>query len=339
MQKNETIPGVPDCAANPVGSLKKMFVDTTMGQRIAAGQCPVRRAVFLKPHGVVKADFIVMPGLEPQYKKGIFKYEQFEAWVRFSSDTVPGVPDLRTTVGCAIKLFNVPGKKLLDPDNDCLTADFLLQNMDVFFVDTAVDMCEFTTAGVVNHDYGAYLKSHPVTSQILDDMQKNVRSCLSTPYWSGLPYAFDERAIKYKLEPIPPPFSVPASQNNKDYLAADLQARLNLGEAQFKFMIQFSNDPVKMPVDRATVRWNEKESVPIQLATLVIRMQDILAQGQVFYGENLSYNPWRTLSEHKPLGTINEARKTVYKTGADLRRHLNGVTPTEPGAARQLANP
>jgi hypothetical protein len=72
--------------------------------------------------------------------------------VRFSSDTVPTSPDLKTTCGIAIKLFGVPGPKLLAPDEDATTHDFLLQNHDVFFVDTARDMCEFTEAGVVHGD-------------------------------------------------------------------------------------------------------------------------------------------------------------------------------------------
>ncbi len=330
LPKISTSSVLPDCATDPVGNLKKMFIDMTMGPRINAGQCPVHRAVFLKPHGVVKADFIMLPGLPEKYRVGIFAHEQFNAWLRFSSDTVPGNPDLKTTAGVGIKLFAVPGKKILEGDEDAGTADFLLQNMNVFFVDTAQDMCEFTRAGVVEHNYNAYLDTHPVTKKILGQMEKVVRSCLTTSYWSGLPYAFGSEYVKYKLEPIPPPYSAPPSQNNNDYLQADLQARLNMAEAQFKFMVQFQTDPEKMPLDKATVAWSETESEPVQLATIVIHKQDITIQGQDSYGENLSFNPWRTLKEHMPKGSINDARRVVYKAGADLRRFKNGVPVVEP---------
>lgn len=336
-EKQPTSP-IPDCN-DPAKSLQKMFIDTTMGTRINAGQCPVRRAVFLKPHGVAKADFIMMPDLPAEYKVGIFAYEKFEAWLRFSSDTVPGNADLKTTTGVGIKLFGVPGEKLMESEPDANTADFLMQNMDIFFVDTAKDMCEFTTAGVVNHDYDTYLKAHPTTAKILDEMEKVVPSCLTTNYWSGLPYSFGDRFVKYKLEPISPPFSTPPSQNSKDYLQADLQARLNMGEAQFKFMVQFRTNPETMPLDKATVRWSESESVPVQLATIVIRKQDITLQGQDAYGENLAFNPWRTLKEHKPQGSISDARKTVYEAGANLRRYKNGVAAVEPITPRQLNRP
>ncbi|MBL7690731.1 MAG: hypothetical protein JNM41_03995 [Flavipsychrobacter sp.] len=326
----------PDCSTDPIGSLKQMFINTTMGTRVKAGQCPVRRAVFLKPHGVVKAEFIVLPGLPAKYRVGIFAHEKFEAWMRFSSDTVPGNPDMKTTVGVGIKLFGVPGKKLLSQDEDATTADFLLQNMNVFFVDTAKDMCEFTKAGVVDHDYDKYLKAHPVTKKILDEMQKVVPSCLTTPYWSGLPYSFGKEYVKYKLVPVAPPFGAPAQQNGPDYLAADMQARLSMGEAQFQFMVQFRTHPDKMPLDKATVAWDEQLSPPVPLATIVIRQQDINAQGQASYGENLSFNPWRTLQEHMPQGSISEARKVVYQAGADYRRYLNGEPAVEPDAPRQL---
>jgi len=338
LQQKATSSG-PNCGADPVGALKQTFIDMTMGTRINAGQCPVRRAVFLKPHGVTKADFIITPGLPQEYRVGIFALDNLQAWVRFSSDTVPGAPDLKTTVGVGIKLFGVPGKKLLPGDEDATTADFILQNMDVFFVDTAMDMCEFTYAGAVEHDYDKYLDSHPITKKILGEMAKVVPSCLTTPYWSGLPYAFGNRFVKYKLEPIPPPFGAPPGQNSKDYLQADLQARLNMGEAQFRFMVQFQTDPSTMPLDKATVQWSEEASPPIQLATLVIRQQDITAQGQELYGENLSFNPWRTLKEHEPQGSISDVRKVVYQAGAALRHFKNGIPNVEPEAPRQLNQP
>lgn len=137
-------PPTADCGDDPVAALKTMFVDLVMGSRISAGQDPVLRPVFLKPHGVAHGTFTVRPDLPEHLRVGLFQHAEFPAWVRFSSDTLPTLPDLRTTVGIAIKLFDVPGEKLLEPEEDATTHDFLLQNHDVFFVDTARDMCEFT---------------------------------------------------------------------------------------------------------------------------------------------------------------------------------------------------
>lgn len=110
-----------------------MFIDRTMGPRIAAGQCPVRRAVFLKPRGIAKADFIVTPGLPSKYQISIFSLKKFDEWVRFSSDTVPSAPDLKTTVGIGIKLFNVPGNKILEEDENAVTAIFFVKEYECVF--------------------------------------------------------------------------------------------------------------------------------------------------------------------------------------------------------------
>ena len=150
-----------NCDSDPVGALTRMFVNVTMGPRILAGQRPVHRAVFLKPHGIVRARFIVAPDLPADFRVGVFLGSEYPCWVRFSSDTLPLVPDLCTTMGMAIKLFDVPGKKLLPGEESSLTQDFLLQFIDRFFVPNATEMCRFTCAGVVDHDYDAYINCAP----------------------------------------------------------------------------------------------------------------------------------------------------------------------------------
>lgn len=327
--------GPTDCD-DPIASLRTMFVDLVQAKRIAAGQSPALRPVFLKPHGVARATLTVRPDLPDDLRVGVFAGTAYDAWVRFSSDTLPTVPDLKTTVGIGIKLFGVPGPKLLAPDTDATTQDFLLQNMDVFFVDTAAAMCAFTRAGVVEHDYDSYLEAHPTTKAILDAMQKVVPSCLTTPYWSGLPYRFGaDRYVKYKLLPVSAAEpATPADENDPYYLHADLRARLLAGEATFALQVQLRTDDATMPLDEATVRWEESESEPVTVATLTVHRQDVDSRGQAAYGENLAYNPWHALAEHEPVGSISDARKVVYQASADQRRDVNGVPLGEPTTPR-----
>ncbi len=321
-----------DCTQDPIGNLRRMFVDIVQSRRIKLGQSPARRPVFLKPHGVAHGHFEVRPDLPEDLRVGVFARHRFRAWVRFSSDTLPTNPDLKTTCGIGIKLFDVPGEKLLGGGD---TQDFLLQNFDVFFVDTAVDMCEFTKAGVVGGNYEPYLHAHPVTNRILKEMQKVEDSVLTATYWSGLPYAFGAgRFVKYKLEPETQDGTQPP--NDPDYLAADLARRLRAGEARFRFMVQFQSNPETMPLDRATVRWEESQSQPVHVATLILPRQDIEALGQASYGENLAFNPWHSLAEHAPQGSISEARKVVYAASAQERRDANGVPVREPGEPRPV---
>ncbi len=322
---------------NPSGDLKRMFVDVVQDGRIAKGQSPARRPVFLKPHGVASGTFLIKDDLPEKLRVGIFALKTLPAWVRFSSDTLPSVPDFKMTCGLAIKVFDVPGQKLLD---DGTTQDFLFQNHDVFFVDTAKDMCEFTKAGVIEGDYAPYLKSNPQTKRILDEMMKVVPSPLTISYWSVLPYSFGPNGfVKYKLEPEQESESRVVSGHEPDYLAAELIHRLSSADARFKFMVQFQTDEKKMPLDKATVRWLESESQPIHVATLILPRQDITAPGQASYGENLSFNPWHCLKEHTPQGSLSAARKVVYEASAANRRNINGIPTREPKDARPVANP
>lgn len=309
--------------------------------RIAKGQSPALRPVFLKPHGIAAAEFRILPKLPKEVQFGLFGTPgaTYKAYVRLSSDTLPTLGDFTSTLGIGIKLFGVEGDKLIgDPEDR--TFDFLLQNAEVFFVDTAADMCAFTKAGVVDGDYGPYLAKHPKTKALLDAMARPVASTLSETYWSCLPFKFGGNGFaKYKLVPdltLPPPS---ASPNDPSYLAADLAERLRAGEARFKFMVQLRTDPAAMPLDEATVPWPEKLSEPIHVADLVLPMQDVTARGQATYGDNLAMDIWRATEDHAPVGTIADVRRAVYAASAAQRRNVNGVPLGEPSSPRPVMSP
>lgn len=334
--KTNTIPPCFDQASQAPERLTEMFVGIAQEGRIKRGQIPAERAVFRKLHGVASAKLVMEKNIPAKLKVGIFKHESLQAWVRFSSDTTPTSPDLYSTLGIGIKLFGVPGHKALGDDGD--TADFIMQNFPVFFVDNAQEMVEFTYAGVVAQEYPGYLKKHPKTAKILDQMEKVEGSVLTTTYWAILPFhAGEKNYVKYRLEPVTPPENVPNAEN--DYLAVDMCNRLAKGEYQFRFMVQLRTNPKTMPLDEATVEWPESESPFIHVATLVLPRQDVSVRGQSDYGQGLAFNIWRVPPEQAPVGSIAEARKVVYAAGADARHVANGQGLQDPSEPRPAACP
>lgn len=343
--------GCWDCSKSPYDNLQVMFINMLMDASISEGQKPARRPAFLKQHGGAHGTFEIRDLSDEEHKRlgppvGLFAKEtgvakSFDAWVRFSSDTQPGEPDLKTTCGVAIKLFGVEGERT-EGFESSTTQDFVLQNMDIFFVDNAKEMCE-DTAAAARGDEKKYTDEHPVTARILKEMEKEESSVLTQNYWSVLPYQYgDDRFVKYKLSP--PAVSVGLIPDDPDYLATDLSRRLYAGEARFKFMIQLRcgqegipEDKQTMPLDRATVRWEESESEPIWVATLVLPRQDIRTPGQGEYVDGLSFDPWRTLRVHRPAAqsTLNLARRRIYPLSARTRRYANGVSSVEPASARR----
>jgi L-Lysine epsilon oxidase N-terminal/L-lysine epsilon oxidase C-terminal domain len=328
------VPAPPcDCDKDPIEGLKKLFVEYAQGVALARGRDPATRPVFLRLHGVAYGTFEVAKDLRDDFRVGVFgQKREYPVWVRFSGDIQPESPDLKGTAGVAIKLFGVEGKKLLTPDDDAATHDFLLQNHDVFFTDTARDMCEFTCQSL-NGKFNEYVEAHPVTGKVLNDMEKVVDSVLATTYWSGLPYRFGKECyVKYKLEPeiTPPSSGETPDYGDPFYLRGDLRTRLKNGEARFRLFIQLRTDDEAMPLDRATVRWDEGLSQPVHVATLILPRQDLDARGQSTYGENLAFNPWHALPEHEPVGSIAAARKEVYQASANVRRNFNAIPLGEP---------
>jgi hypothetical protein len=55
-------------------------------------------------------------------------------------------------------------------------------------------------------------------------------------------------------------------------------------------------------------------------------MQNFDTQERNQQGENMRYSPWHCLPEHRPLGSINRARRLVYHAISELRRRVNGVS-------------
>lgn len=324
-----------DCDTDPVEGLRKMFVDIFQGGQIESGEVPARRPVFRRTHGIAHGAFVVRPDLPAELRVGVFGQKgEYPAWVRFSSDVQDGHPDYKATCGVGIKLFGVEGVKVMEPDQDATTQDFLFENFPVFFCDTARDMCESTRASLQGAAArAAYNEAHPVTPEIQAAMEVVVPTVLGSDYWSGIPFRFGEgRFVKYKLEPETVPAGGGRAPDYGDpfYLRADLHERLASGESRFRFLVQFQTDDAQMPLDRATVPWSETLSPPVHVATLVLPAQDLSTRGQDAYGENLAFNPWHSLPAHEPVGSIAEARRVAYRASARARRDVNGVPLAEP---------
>ncbi len=259
---------------------------------------------------------------------GLFGLEgPFPVWARFSSDVPDSRPDRKATCGLALKLYGVPGHKL--DGSDAETLNLVFQNHDVFFVDNARAMCELTRASL-RGELDAWLAGHPDTAAILRDMEKDVGSVLGIEYSSVIPFRFgSDRSCKLSLVPTDP-VDGPAP-DAPEGLARDLARRLEAGPSTFQLMVQVRDGE---PPDRLTERWCEPA---VRVATLHLDMQAVNDRGQAEYGEALAFDPWRTLPEHEPLGSVAAARRVVYAASAAVRRDANGTPRGEPEAPRPAA--
>jgi hypothetical protein len=104
--------------------------------------------------------------------------------------------------------------------------------------------------------------------------------------------------------------------------------RLSGGSACFDFLVQLQVPGKNMPVEDTTVEWSEKDSPFLPVARLDIPSQQFEANNDAC--ENLAFNPWHSLPDHRPIGVMNRIRKAVYLEVSRYRRQSNGVPSCEP---------
>ena len=81
---------------------------------------------------------------------------------------------------------------------------------------------------------------------------------------------------------------------------------------------------------KPAVRWSERLSPPIVAATLHIPRQSFDSPAQRAFVGNLSYNPWHSLPEHRPLGNQSRTRLRLYSELSRFRQQMNATPHIEP---------
>ena len=98
------------------------------------------RGAHAKTFGVVKAEVQILCNVSPAYAQGIYaKPGRHGALIRFSSASnhLGADATLGGVLGCAMKIFDVPGSKLVEDEPDSATFDLVLKNNPVFVANTA----------------------------------------------------------------------------------------------------------------------------------------------------------------------------------------------------------
>jgi hypothetical protein len=303
------------------------------------------RQIHPKMNGCVKAEFIIEPNLPAELKVGLFKEpKSFPAWVRLSNGRTKPLPDTKKDIrGFAIKIMNVPGKKLDDSDPDIGSHDFILMNTKNF---VAGDVKQFakilkvvttpTKPSNILPKMGIVFSSIPVLRRAGKAKIKINHPC-EIPYFSTVPFRFGDetKAVKYGAFPSEKNQSEYPDTSGEDLLRVNLAATLKKNEIVYDFKIQFQTDPVKMPIEDPTVEW---DSEYIKLATIRIPTQVFDTPERNELGDNLSFNSWHCIAEHRPLGNFNRVRKIIYEAMYGFRHQQNNIKDEEPVAGPDFFN-
>jgi len=277
-----------------------------------------------KHHGLVRATVTIAGDVPDALRHGLFSVPRtYKAYIRFSNGrptpTLPpdAAPDVR---GMAIKLFGVEGPK--ETADEKHTHDFILASHPVFFVPDVFGYVDFVQLPTL----GEKLRLFPELAKSF----RTFENPLTIRYFSQTPYALGPHVVKYVARPIdpaelPPVILTPEQMaaRSPHYLREAMASHLSTRPATLAFCVQLPHDAAAQQIDDSTRHW---ESEPVQVATITIEPQDFRKPAQDGLAETISFNPWHCLPEHRPLGTVNLARRRVYRE-ASILRHANRAVP------------
>lgn len=312
---------------------------------------PYKRDVHSKTHGLLKATFTVLPNVDPRLRFGLFATpKSYPAWIRFSSGNANPQPDSEKDArGMAIKIMGVPGTKLLEADGlpPAQTQDFVMMNAQQFFIRNVTEYADFTkylgTGFGERARYGYFLSGFTLNPMkwhwsdfhfrelmlASNTLKKAPHSLLNTKFYSVSAYTLGPQLnVKYSMKPCGDPPAARVDRDQPNFLREEMKKRLTAGTACFLFMVQLQVAGKNMPVEDTTVKWSEHDSPFIPVARIDIPSQEFESNNAL--AENMSFNPWHSLPEHRPIGVMNRLRKAVYLGVERYRRQMNGAQMCEP---------
>jgi hypothetical protein len=310
------------------------------------GRGPARRDAHAFDNGCVRAIFQVDENLPEELRRGVFvPGRQYTAWIRFSNgNSEPRPAWMFDARGMAIKLTGVPGAKLMDDEKH--TQDFILISHPRFFVDDLKryrKTLEWFLRGGLLDQYLVSLLQLRWFSEAPKAFLANL-NFMSNPlhqqYWSMTPYRFGadpetKFAVKYTAKPRlhdrPGFFSRHLTRLGWSFsLKKEMNRTLAGNEVWFDFCIQRFVDETSTPIEDSKVKWADDVSKPERVGKIIIPIQDCMSPKQAVFCENLSFSPWHSLPEHRPLGLVNRVRKVAYREISKLRHDLNKAPRAEP---------
>lgn len=296
---------------------------------------PALRAGNTKTHGVVRGEFEVLPGLAPNLRHGVFSEPKtYRAWVRFGGPGPLAPPDLKDNglLSIGIKLMGVPGEKLFDDEK--WTQDFTGITAPTFTTPNIVEnvrLQQHVLAGTPLFYFVGLRHPHLLDALMQGLYAKTQLNPLEERYWSCVPYLLGKgQAMQYSVIPRMPPRTRFPRRPPPNYLREAMVKTLAEGDVEFDFAVQIQVDPFRMPIENASVVWPERLSPYTPVARLRIPAQTFDSAAQLAFADNLAYNPWHSVPEHRPLGNQGRARKAIYYELSRVRQTMNGTPRTEP---------
>lgn len=290
------------------------------------------RGLHNKPHLTLKGTLKVLDSIPAPYRQGFFATPAtYQTWVRFSNGQ--GVrqedrkPDLR---GFAVKVLGAPGENFGTGGSfDMLFNNFPAQPARDIHQFMSFIRCQKNplTLPIKLAAAIGFSETARILKWAANNLGTKVPSLATTDFFTGLPLQYGTHACKIRLRANngnPPGWAL---KNDPDYLRNDLSHRMNNLGLKYDVEVQLFTDETNTPIEDASVVWN---SPYVKVAELTLAPRDVKSPqslAQEATGNKLLWNPWNAPKEHRPLGQLMRARRTVYPGSG---RERGAVAPARP---------
>jgi hypothetical protein len=322
----------------------------------------LKRDVHTKTHGCLLGTFEVDPKLPNEFVTGVFQRGARFLTIARTSSGINGIRSDKTpsTRGLAIKLlevesvlaaYNLPDeeKDWLLPRFSKMGQDFTFLNGKNFIIKDLPTYVAFTEGVRDGKPLGAFLNldpSHPRFKPLqfktfVTSVLAPVRNPLAISYYGQLPHRFRQTAAKFRIDPCDGDKIISASYPDlgENQLRENLKNTLKKENFCYILSVILQKDPIQQPIEDSNVEWlSDDKDIKAgrsfanrqEVGRFLFPPQDFDQPEREKRCENLSFNPWNSLSAHRPLGNMQRARKAVYLEGARYRSANQGAEIPDP---------
>ena len=314
------------------------------------------RSVHAKSHGLMQGELTIASNLPAELAQGLFaEPATYQVVMRISTNPGDILDDaVSAPRGMALKIMDVPGERLPDSTGET-TQNLILVNAPAFgapdakaFLGSLKQLAATTDkAEWAKKLLSATLRGVEDVIEAVGGKSATISTMGGTPithplgdsYYSQVPFRYGDYLAKFALVPVSPNLTELTgdrvnTSNRPDALREVVREVIIEQGGTWELRVQLNTDLATMPVEDASVAWDEEASpyrtvgrltVAPQLAWTVDRAK--VVDDQMFF------SPWHGIAAHQPLGSVNRSRRQAYEMSAEFRAKFNGCPMHEPQGA------
>ena len=148
---------------------------------------------------------------------------------------------------------------------------------------------------------------------------------LGETFFSMVPFLYGPYMAKWQIAPVSPGLlalkDAPVDlHHHPDGLRTAVAQYFASEGGEWELRVQLCTDLESMPIEDATVEWPQDRSPFVPVARIRVPAQSAYDDEKAAsMDDGLAFSPWHGLAAHRPLGSINRARRSAYDQSAAAR--------------------